>query len=895
MTVSIDEIKEANRIEELATEAGYSLRGTGRFRKDAQHDSFVFDLQHQSFHWNSRGVQGDIVDFVQFWKRTDFKGAMEFLARRAGMPEPVWGGTTDGAARLAARAREDALTVACRRWVYRLHRYKIAMDYARSRGWTIETMKAAGLGFTGQNTEGELTEMRDELRTSGVDLESPGAVAIVGFKGDVAAWMMKHQVGQLPAEWLEKNEIPPAPARMLVYAHVVGGRVRYVSWRSIEDKRHLNPREAMVGKRQPYFNHEWAPGVERCVVVEGQADAVTLGQWGLPAVALAGVTADAALLKRLGEHTQLYIALDQDKGGEAGGLPLAKAIGPLVRMVRWPEKDANDTLKAMVTGSVAPESQLAKVRTLLEHSPTLIEEMAGQASLVSGADRDAKLRELFGLMTKLGAIDQAMYRDKLAKLAGVPVREFNHILKSTAKDQRTNGAGGGDDEATETIVGGWIKGWLIDLLYDPDEDRTLFAYRAPDGTIGTAVRLEIEGKRYVPKAPDSLIRNDAVVLPSAIGPEVTEAELVAKLVNFVHRHYLIDGFFEKMAAYYIMLTWHYDSFRDLPYLRALGDFGAGKTQLMMRIGHACYRLIKMSGAASEASMFRTMDLYRGTLFVDEADLQLSDESVTLIKILNTGNQKGLSVFRMKELGGGKYEPEAFVIFSPKLLATRQRFDDEALESRCLTIEVIPRSTAELRKAGVPLQIGKPFYDEARELRNMLLTWRLRTWQPDVEIDDSQIDEQVQARLNQVAAPLKQIVKDPALKAEIVDFVRHYHDRMVTEKSLTLEAKVLQALVEIQEAAPLTLDPTGRPCDPYFDFSVKNIAKVTNQIIDQENLGDDAEDRSGGKKLTPRGVGSILRKGLQLQVERATAGPLKGNFVLHWDDERILGLRGRYGL
>ena len=36
--------------------------------------------------------------------------------------------------------------------------------------------------------------------------------------------------------------------------------------------------------------------------------------------------------------------------------------------------------------------------------------------------------------------------------------------------------------------------------------------------------------------------------------------------------------------------------------------------------------------------------------------------------------------------GDSYEPRAFDVFGPKVIATRRRFEDGALESRCLTLE-----------------------------------------------------------------------------------------------------------------------------------------------------------------------------------------------------------------
>jgi len=163
-----------------------------------------------------------------------------------------------------------------------------------------------------------------------------------------------------------------------------------------------------------------------------------------------------------------------------------------------------------------------------------------------------------------------------------------------------------------------------------------------------------------------------------------------------------------------------------------------------------------------------------------------------------------------------------------------------------------------------------------------------------------VDPQVQARLNQVMMPILQIVKDQKVRQEIQDLVRRYQERSTTEKSMTLEAKVLQAIIQIHDEPPVTVREDGKPCDPYYDLSAGNIAKVANAIMDEENADPDApegEDASptGGKKLTPRGIGAMVRNRLNLVMVRQKSGPLHRKYLVTWDEERITGLRTEYGV
>jgi len=895
-----EQVKGGNKIEDVIQEAGYSLRrSSARYMRAREHDSLVVDVQNQAFFWNSRAMQGDVITWVQDWKRTDAKGAIEFLARRAGLPEPTWGQSNQ--VRVAARKRDDALTVAARVMVRWLWSNQEAMAYAIGRGWTEETIKAAGLGYSGRGTPTEQAELRQALEAEGVDLASPAAVAVCGYKGDVEKWVEKQPrelVPALPTDWIGKKELKGIPNGMLVYPHVVGGRVRYLSCRAVgEKKMHYNLPAALVGERQAYYNHVYSPGAERCVVVEGQADAISLGQWDIPAVALAGTAADSQALANVrGRHAELYIAVDQDKAGQSALHPLGEALGPMSRLVRFPEqyKDVNDWLQGMVGGGFAVKKQTALADEALSRAIPYVEWVCKSVGEMMGAPREEGIRTAVRLINRIdNAITQADLRPRLAKALGVSVRDYNYLLKAdqqAAKDERRSAS----DDAPEIVetLGGWYDGWLVELTYDPESESTGLAYRDPAGNIGEASKLDIGGVRYVPALPNALMMQEVVLFPTKLGPKRSTKELVDMLTAFMERYYDFKGddFFLRLSAYYALFSWVYDCFQVVPYLRALGDYGTGKTQMIYRLGHVCYRLMKTSGASTLSPIFRIIHRYKGTLFLDEADFGKSDATIEIIKLLNTGYMKGVPMLRAKDTGGGSFDIDSFNVYCPKLIATRELFQDRAVESRCLTKEVMGGPV----KPGIPRILGKAFYREAAELRNMLLTWRLLTWQEEIEVSDEDFDPKIEDRLNQVTMSLKKLVDDEDMKQDIRDFIRKYNSRLVFERSQTLEAKVLEALIKIRGEVPQLIKG-----EPFWDLSVQHITDIANVIVDEENKLDDpeAEERRKrtGKDLTPRGVGHLIDKKLTLERERATSGPNKGRYVVVWDEERIVSLCERFGV
>ena len=160
----------------------------------------------------------------------------------------------------------------------------------------------------------------------------------------------------------------------------------------------------------------------------------------------------------------------------------------------------------------------------------------------------------------------------------------------------------------------------------PDPRRTLFAiYSAGRWTLQDAIDIGPDTK-LVPFSPNNnLIKNEVVLLPSEPRIYGSETELVGEIRAFIHRYVDFDELFENVATHYVLLTWLYDAFNELPYLRLRGDYGSGKTRALLTIGSLCYKAFFASGASTVSPIFHTLDAFRGTLVFDEADFRFSDE------------------------------------------------------------------------------------------------------------------------------------------------------------------------------------------------------------------------------------------------------------------------------
>src|SRR5207244_5698124 len=114
------------------------------------------------------------------------------------------------------------------------------------------------------------------------------------------------------------------------------------------------------------------------------------------------------------------------------------------------------------------------------------------------------------------------------------------------------------------------------------------------------------------------------------------AELIGEIRAFIHRFVDVSPLFETIASYYVLFSWIYDSFHELPYLRLRGDPGSGKTRFLLTVGSLCYKPIFASSASTVSPLFRIEDAFRGTLIIDEGDFRLSDERAEIVKILKSG-------------------------------------------------------------------------------------------------------------------------------------------------------------------------------------------------------------------------------------------------------------------
>ena len=386
-------------IEETGPEYAFETARRGKYIYGKKHDSLMVDVSIDQYTWFSRAGSGghqyeggDVLDWMTRYRNMDFWDAAVYLAQKYGVKVPDLKEANHKDQAKSYQARGELYTVAHEWFVKQLWSSPAALDYCRKgRGWADETIcykvsyemaseignpyqftketmtgltpsphgvgrtmlagsslvRGAGLGFS-PGTVDSAEELRARLQLQGIDLKAPEAVAMIGLKGGVGTWCKEHSIEAQP-NWLEKDRIfGLAEFTRLIYPHFGrGGAPVYFSARNLKwsseklisepdkKKKSYNPPELLAGQRMWFFNWLFHKKVDEVVVVEGQADAITIGEWGIPAIALNGLSANQELAVLIRDVRKRFLALDEDKAGRAAMMEVAQIFGPKVRLVNW--------------------------------------------------------------------------------------------------------------------------------------------------------------------------------------------------------------------------------------------------------------------------------------------------------------------------------------------------------------------------------------------------------------------------------------------------------------------------------------------------------------------------------------------------------------------------------
>jgi len=397
--------------------------------------------------------------------------------------------------------------------------------------------------------------------------------------------------------------------------------------------------------------------------------------------------------------------------------------------------------------------------------------------------------------------------------------------------------------------------------------------------------------KIVPLHPDhGLLKNKFLLFPSDAVDYGTNKELFKEVKSFIRQYVQVSEDFITISALYVLMSWIYDRFSVLPYLRVVGGFGCGKTRFLETIGCLTYKAMFAAGSASTASIFRTIDKIKGTLIFDEADFRNTESWSEIIKMLNSGHTNRFPVIRMKGSdSGNNFETQAFSVFGPKILGSRSRFTDEALESRCLSYVMTP-----IKNIDKPIHLPEDFDKKARDLRNKLLKFRFDNF---LAVDMKSLDLSTLGipRIKQTLLSLvytANLINDEVVNS-VIQFAEMFETDFINEQSTKEEADVLTSIAYIMSNKD---DMAREGCKIRINqISVDYDQSYRHEFDDRINKEVGADGYGAielsSYKVSARKIGHIVRNKLNIRTRRDRLG----FYIPPEEHSKIKILVERYGV
>ncbi len=407
---AVSEVKSKLSIEDVISEyvqlkrAGRNFKGLSPFSSEKT-PSFMVSPEKQIWHDFSSGKGGDMFTFIEEVEGLDFRGALELLARKAGVDLEQFKGSKSGNAKGKERLYA-VLDLAARFYQAQLKNSKPALEYLlKKRVFTKETILLFKLGYS-PNTGDALYKFLKQKGYTEAEMTKAGLVT-KRYRG--------------PGDMFRGRIMVPLSDAQ---GRVVGFTARLL----IDDKdapKYINtPATLLYDKgRQVYGLHLAKESIRKSgfsVVVEGNLDVIASHQAGVKnVVAAAGTALTENHLKDLNRFAgDIRFAFDADKAGMNAterAIPLAQKVGVNVSIITIPDGKDPDELVRKDPGlwTAAIEKHQYAVDWLIDRYKALLD-------ITSGKGKREFTDVVLGIIQRLeDKVEQDHYVSELAGLVGV--------------------------------------------------------------------------------------------------------------------------------------------------------------------------------------------------------------------------------------------------------------------------------------------------------------------------------------------------------------------------------------------------------------------------------------------------------------------------------------------
>lgn len=426
------------------------------------------------------------------------------------------------------------------------------------------------------------------------------------------------------------------------------------------------------------------------------------------------------------------------------------------------------------------------------------------------------------------------------------------------------------------------SGEILETIYDPSAGETRLVV-SKNGSVNILEKYtDSKNQVYLPLSNNhDFLTKKFLRLASGIAPYGTPTELFNEIDSLINKYMQIPNDFRAVCSLYVIFTWVFDKFHTVPYLRVVGDLGTGKTRFEQIMSCLCYKTTFAGGSISISAVFRSIDMVRGTFIFDEADFKNSEIWSEVTKILNSGHTSNSPVIRMEVKKDGDMKIKTFNVFGPKILASRERFGDTALESRCLSEQLIP-----MKNTDRAVHLGEDFEKKSELLRNKLLSFRLEMYHK-IKADEATVKEIELPRLKQSALALTSIasIVGEVVSQKLIYFLKRYELELQNMQGHEVKADVLLCILSLLQEEHIKISGKIYMQEIKKDFERKLFEEYSERNDKRQGIS-----YISNITISARKIGVYVR-GLGIKTERDHDGFY---IPIQQDIPRIMALAQRYG-
>jgi DNA primase len=420
---AVEDIKQRLSIEDVIGEyvelkrAGRNWKGLSPFSSERS-PSFMVSPEKQIWHDFSSGKGGSMFSFVMEMEGVDFKGAMEILARKAGIDLEQYRGSRAGSRGKEKERLYEILELATKFYQTHLKNNQEALEYVfKKRAFTKETALEWRLGYSPNNGTALIDFLRSKKFTN-QEIQDAGLSA-KRYRG----------VGDM---FRGRIMVPLADPQ----GRIIGFTARLLGNATDAPKYINTPQTLLYDKSRHVFGLHLAKEAIRkssfVVVAEGNLDVISSHQAGVrQVVATAGTALTEPHLKALSRFTgDIRLSFDADKAGVNAterAIPIASKVNVSLSIITIPSgKDPDELIRqdANVWKQVITQPQYAV--------DWVIDRYAKELDIASAQGKrkfsDIVLTVVRGLKDP---VEQEHYIEHISKLIGVSQQALLHKLYQT--------------------------------------------------------------------------------------------------------------------------------------------------------------------------------------------------------------------------------------------------------------------------------------------------------------------------------------------------------------------------------------------------------------------------------------------------------------------------------